>query len=97
MVRSPQTLAVLFPTCSAVTFLATNRRLCLSLQDTMFVSTKNPRELFATNQQEERLKLSHVLSPCSIQMQQPMLAAGSSDLADVTTHFCMYHFDHRGQ
>ncbi|KAK9798609.1 hypothetical protein WJX73_008832 [Symbiochloris irregularis] len=75
--------------------LATARRFQRP-EDTMFVSTKDPMELFATNQQEERLKLSHVLAPCPIQMRQPPIPTeGGSDLADENVHFCMYHFDHR--
>ena len=64
-------------------------------QDTPFVSTMNPLELFATNQREERVKLAHVFAPCTVQLRPPRLQRhGSSVSPDKSTYFCMYHWNH---
>ena len=67
----------------------------MCLQDTSFVGTMDPRELYATEQLDERLKLAHVLAPCTLSLRQPrQQRPDGSPSPQKSMYFCMYHWDH---
>ena len=63
-------------------------------QDTSFVSTLDPRELYVTDQLDQRLKLAHVHAACDISVKAPRMQREGQPLSPGKTHFCMYHWDH---
>ena len=66
----------------------------MCVQDTPFLSTMDPRELFATDQMDERVKLAHVHASCTVSLRQPRMHMQGVLSPEHSAHFCMYHWDH---